>query len=271
MRSSRRKPNRHADPAKAEAAEITRKAFEAQIQDLAGAFNDVQPELVRDAIHPFEAAGLCRDKPLSIVQKTITYCIQYLGGAASELEILAFFYRHWSQIVAGTDNSKRPVPDKRVLHINFTIQKEQRFLFVRSVHDQQKWCLNTATAPIEPRRRIADRVVMFQDRIVSILQSHEEGLSFEELLELTKEFSNDEGSYQNLPHERRLRTCLTIKKVVREIHFNERFDKWMPGPPRPQRKKGRTEDSIARLHKGICIKDLTGDELWDILKAKGIY
>jgi hypothetical protein len=271
MRAKRRKPRRQADPDKVAATETARKDFEAQIQDLAGSFNDVEPEAVRDTMHPFEHAGLCGDKPLSIVQKAITYCIQYLGGAASECEILAFFHRYWTKIVSQTDHSGRPTPDKRILRINFTIQKEKRSLFVRSPHDQQKWCLNTANAPIESNRRISDQIVPFQDRMLSIVRDHEEGLSFDELIELTKEFASADGVYQHLPHERRLKTCLAIKKAVREIHFNEKSQKWMPGPPRPERKKGRSEPSATGLLKGIHVRELTVNELWDVLKDKGIY
>jgi hypothetical protein len=64
MRSTRRKPRRQADPDEAAATESARKNFDAQIQDPAGAFTDVQPQAIRNALHPFEIAGLCDVKPL---------------------------------------------------------------------------------------------------------------------------------------------------------------------------------------------------------------
>jgi hypothetical protein len=271
MRSRRRKSKRQGDLDRVAATETAKKDFEAQIQDLSGDFDDVQPEAVRDAQHPFEVAGLCGDKPLSIVQKAITYCIQYLGGEASENQILAFLHRYWSQIVPKTDHFNRPVPDKRVLRINFTIQKEKRFLFVRSIHDQQKWCLNTAKAPIEPNRRITDQIIPFQDRVVALLRNHDDGLTLNELIELTKEFALAEGMYQNLPLDKRLITCLTVKKAVHEVHFQEKQQRWRAGPPRPERKKSRSEENVASLLKGVHVRELTVNELWNILKDKGIY
>jgi hypothetical protein len=271
MRAKRRRPKRTTDPEKLTATETAKKDFEAQIQDLASSFDDVRPIEVREAMHPFEISGLCGEKPLSVVQKAITYCIQYLGGSASEAEILAFLHRFWPQIVSKTDHASRPVPDKRVLRINFTIQKEKRFLFVRSVVDQQKWCLNTAKAPIEPNRRITDQIIPFQDRMLSILRSHEEGLTLEELAELTREFAAADGMYQNLPLERRVRTCLTVKRVVHEAHFDEKLQKWLAGPPRPERKKGRGEDAMANFIKNLHVRELTVSELWNILKDKRIY
>jgi hypothetical protein len=271
MRSRKRRTKRQTDPDKAAASATARKDFEAQIQDLGIAFDDVQPDAVADAQHPFEIAGLCGEKPLSIVQKAITYCIQFLGGAASEQEILAFLHRFWGQIVAKTDHASRPTPDKRILRINFTIQKEKRFLFVRSLHDQQKWCLNTAQAPIETNRRITDQVVPFQERVVSVVRNHDEGISFDDLAELTRDLAEIDGLYQNLPHEQRLKTCLTVKKVVHEVHFNEKTQRWLAGPPRPERKKGRGEDSVANVLKGVHVRDLNVNELWSILRDKGIY
>jgi hypothetical protein len=274
MRSRRHKGKRRANPSRSAATETAKKDFEAQIQDFAEDFNDVQPEKVLDAQHPFELAGLCGDKPLSVVQKAITYCIQYLGGEASENQILAFFHRYWSQIIPETDQTDQtdhPVPDKRVLRINFKVQKENRFLFVRSLHDQQKWCLNTSRAPIEPNRRTTDQIVPFQDRLVVLLRNHDQGLSLEELFELTKEFASAEGMYQNLPHDRRLITCLTVKKAVQEVHFQEKQQRWRAGPARSERRKSRSEGSVSSLLKGVHVSDLTVNELWNLLKEKGIY
>jgi hypothetical protein len=251
MSSKRKRPKRQLDPEKVAATEHARKDYEAQIQDLAGNFDDVDPEAVRDAVHPFEVAGICGDKPLSIMQKAITYCIQYLGGAASELEILAFLRRYWSEIVAKTDHQSRQIPDKRVLRINFTIQKEKRFLFVRSAHDQEKWCLNTTKAPIEPNRRIADQVVPFQDRMLAVLRSHDEGLAFDEIVELTKEFATVDGMYQNLPLEKRVKTCLTVKRVIREAYYDEKTQRWMPGAPL------RRRSHAAKIVPQTCSKDCT--------------
>jgi hypothetical protein len=271
MRAKRRRPKRAADPSKLAAIETAKKDFNAQIDDLAGSFDEVVPDDVCEAMHPFEIAGLCGDKPLSVVQKAITYCIQYLGGSASECEILAFLQRFWPHIVSKTDLASRPAPDKRVLRINFTIQKEKRFLFVRSVIDQERWCLNTAKGPMEPNRRIADQVVPFQDRVLSILRLHDEGLSLDELAELTREFATADGLYPNLPLERRLRTCLTVKRVVHEAHFDEKCQKWIAGPPRPERRKGRGEDGMANFIKSLHVRELTVSELWNVLRDKGIY
>jgi hypothetical protein len=271
MRAKRKRPRRAADPDKLAATETAKRDFEAQIHDLTSNFDSAVPETIRDAMHPFELAGLCGDKPLSVVQKAITYCIQYLGGSASETEILAFLHRFWPQIVSKTDHAHRPVPDKRVLRINFTIQKEKRFLFVRSITDQQKWSLNTAKAPIEPNRRITDQIVPFQDRMLAVLRLHDEGLSLEELAELTREFAAADGMYQSLPLLQRVRTCLAVKRAVHEAHFDEKLQKWLSGPPRPERRKGRGEDGMANFVKSLHVRELTVTELWNILRDKGIY
>jgi hypothetical protein len=270
MSSNRKKPKRQTDSKKVTAAATAQKNFEMQIKNLAGRFNDVQPESIRDALHPFEIAGFCGEKQLSVIQRAITYCIQYLGGSASEVEILSFLHRYWSHIVTGTHYSNSTIPNTRILRINFSAQKEKRFLFVRSIQDYQKWSLNTITAPIETNRRITEQIIPFQNRIVSILRSHEEGLSFDELIELTKQFATTDGSYQHFPHDKRLTICLRIKKAVKEIHFNDKLQKWMHGA-HPEEKKKVNENRITNLLKGIDIKQLSADELWAILQNKGIY
>jgi hypothetical protein len=272
MRSKRRKPKRSVDPEKVAATENAKKDYEAQIQELADSFEGVRPEQVRDTLHPFEVAGICGDKPLSTVQKAITYCIEHLGGAAAEQEILVFLRRYWSQIIPKSADQHRQVPDKRVLRINFTIQKDKRFLFVRSLEDPAKWCLNTTKAPMEPNRRIMNEIVPFQERMLAILRSHDSGLTFEELVDLTRDFAHIEGLFQNLTHAKRVRGCLASKKAIHEVYFDERTQKWIAGQPKAEKsKKSRSDDYYPGVLKGLHIRDISYNELWNLLKEKGIY
>jgi hypothetical protein len=45
----------------------------------------------------------------------------------------------------------------------------------------------------------------------------------------------------------------------------------MAGPAPPVRKKTRGEDSVATLLKGLHVRELTINELWNVLREKGIY
>jgi hypothetical protein len=272
MRSRRKKPRRTVNTGKITANENARRDYEAQIQGLYDSFEDIDPDDVRATVHPFETAGLC-DKPLSVVQKAITYVIIRQGGAATETEILAFLRKYWTQIIPRTDHQSRQIPDKRALHINFSIQKEKRFLFVRSPESSEKWILNTTKAPMEPNRRITEQIIPFQERMLSLLRHHDGGMTLEEIIEATKEYAGLEGLFPNLPLAKRVKVCLTAKRAIREIWFDEKHQKWIAyGQGKNDRpKRLRTDDFSPIVMKGMHVRDLSINELWNVLKEKGVY
>lgn len=270
MPGKRRKPKRAIDEKRSVNTELEKKEYEARIDQIAQSFEDVDPEKVRETMHPFEIAGICGDKPLSIMQKTMTFCINYMGGSASDEEILGFLRRFWHDILPKSEPPK-PIPDKRVLHINLAIMKERRPLFVKSQEDPLRWCVNKANAPIEQVRRQSSSVTPFQDRMLSVLRAHGDGMTLDELVEECREFEDVEGNYQHLPLHERVRTCLTAKQVIRDVAWDENEQKWFATTSPAKPKKFRIEDYLVTSMKGMKLKDLSVNELWAVLKDKKVY
>ena len=176
--------------------------------------------------HPFEVAGICGSKGLSPVQKAITYVMKNNNGYATDDEILAFLRKHWSQIMLKSDRQSRQPPDKRILHINYSIQKEQRFLFVRSPDNPNKFGINNPEAPIETSRRINDQIISFQDRIIELLRISGDGMTQEEIIKSAQSFANVDGLYQNLPLKERVSKILNVKEALQEIKLDSVSNKW---------------------------------------------
>jgi hypothetical protein len=269
---AKQKPKSAADIEKASATETAKREHEAQIQELVHSFDDVDPHQIRQTLHPFEAAGLC-DRPLTMIQKAITFVMMHQGGSATEPEILAFFRKFWRHIGSSSERQSRQVPDKRVLHINFSIQKDKRFLFVRTPENSDRWTVNTTTAPMEPNRRISEQIIQFQDRLLALVRNREGGMTFDEVLDATRDFGNAEGSFANLPLEKRVKACLTAKKVIKEVWFDDQEQKWTTTPPAKSQRPKRSrvgEFTLASL-KALHVSEMTVNEVWNLLKEKGVY
>lgn len=269
MPVKRRKQKRLIDEKRAVNTELEKKEYEARIDEIAQSFEGIDPEKVRETMHPFETAGICGDKPLSLTQKMMTFCINHLGGAASDEEILGFLRRFWADVVPA--DPPKPIPDKRVLHINLTIQKERRPLFVKAADGSDRWSVNKANAPMEQPRKFSSQVTPFQDRMLAVLRAHEEGLTLEDLTHHCEEFADVEGNYQHLPLLERVRTCLTVKQMIKDVVWDENEQKWFAENNPTRGKKFRIEDFLTTSMKGMKVKDLSVNELWSVLKDRKVY
>lgn len=228
---------------------------------------------IMSTVHPFEAAGLCGPKGLSPVQKAITYVMQHRGGYASDDEILVFLRKHWSQIMQKSDRQSRQPPDKRILHINYSIQKEQRFLFVRSPTDPDMFGINTPEAPIETSRRINEQAVPFPERVIDLLRSYGDGLTLDEVVQYTQSYADADGMHQGQPLRERALKVLKVKEALQELEFDAGANKWRI---RVESKRGKSRgakgaEGPAPGAGGTKITEMTVNELWYMLKEKGVY
>ncbi|OHT10448.1 hypothetical protein TRFO_20255 [Tritrichomonas foetus] len=124
---------------KDEQAMINKAEYESRLLQYIKLYDDVEPGLILECEHPFEVAGLCGDKPLSPIQKAITYCMFFRGGSASDEEIIAFFRRFWKTI--GPHTERKSPPNLRILHSNLSVTRDSLPLFIPD--DNGKWMPNS--------------------------------------------------------------------------------------------------------------------------------
>ncbi|KAH0791065.1 hypothetical protein GPJ56_005200 [Histomonas meleagridis] len=232
--------------------------------------DSIDPSEISNVKHPFELAGIPIRK-LSSVQKAILYCMQIHGGYASDDQILDFLHHFWDYIISNADRQLRQFPDKRILHINYSIQKDSRFLFVRSPSDPNKWGPNTAEAPKETSRCISDQKVPFQDRVLSVLKSHKEGMTIDGLAKLLPAYSNSDGLFSGLPLHKRIRACLASKLALQEVEYDEKSAKWFTFNKEQKTNVQKADKMLPMKLRGTKIKELSLNELWNLLKEKRIY
>ncbi|KAH0791887.1 hypothetical protein GPJ56_004171 [Histomonas meleagridis] len=238
-----------------------------QVPDL----NSINPSDMDNVKHPFEIAGQPIRK-LSSVQKAILYCMNLYGGYATDEQVLEFLHKFWDYIVSKAERKITQIPDKRILHVNYSIQKGSRFLFVRSPEDPEKWGPNTPEAPRERSRCIGEPVIPFQKRISTILKTHEEGMTVEELCKALKQYAGSPGMYKNLPYKKRVQACLASKLALQELDCNTDTAKWYLHKEITKNAKTESVKSVMpKALEGIKIKEMTLNKLWDLLKEKHIY
>lgn len=109
---------------------------------------------------------------------------------------------------------------------------------------------------------------LFQDRIIEILKnSRSQSLTVDEIINKATDFKNDDGLYQNLPLDKRVRCVLQVKKVLKEVVYDENTSKWSL----PTRSTDKQKNFLPKELKGVKMKELTINELWNLLKEKNIY
>lgn len=92
--------------------------------------NNLQNHILQTK-HPFETNGLTDGKPVSIIQKVITYFINKSGGWAHERKIFQFLNENWADITQISKKRFQNKPKPRLLHINLSAKKKGQFLFVK--------------------------------------------------------------------------------------------------------------------------------------------
>ncbi|OHS98873.1 hypothetical protein TRFO_34825 [Tritrichomonas foetus] len=92
--------------------------------------NTLQNQILQTK-HPFELNGLTDGKPVSVIQKAITYFINKNKGWATEKKIFQFFIDKWIDILQISKKRFQNSPKLRLLHINLSTKKKGQYLFVR--------------------------------------------------------------------------------------------------------------------------------------------
>ena len=110
---------------------------------------------------------------------------------------------------------------------------------------------------------------LFQDKILEILKNaKDQSLTLQEIIKLAAPYDGLDGIYPSCPLHQRVRLVLTIKKVVKEVEYNEITEKWSIASKQSDRER---QLSLPKELKGMKIKDMSIGELWTILKEKQIY
>ncbi|OHT04432.1 hypothetical protein TRFO_06324 [Tritrichomonas foetus] len=317
MPPRKRSRRSNVDNEKTTASQQAKRDFEHQIEELMKLYDDVDPDEINKFQHPFEIGGLCKDKPLSPIQRAITYCMNHRGGSATDEEIVAFIRRFWSTIGSASDHQYRAPPDKRVLHINYSIVKENRPLFIRV--DETHWApnklsptshhsshhssknvsssssssasasasssgnsnstkekdfskshfnsnSNSASSAMSSRR---NENGYFQERLMWLIKELNMPMTTEEIAQHCESFKDAPGSFDNLSLLPRVKSVLAAKKVLGEVCYNEEKETWTL--PKENERRNRSDDLLPRELRGIRMRELTINDLWLLLKEKGIY
>lgn len=300
-RRSRPGPKRKPiDPEKENAIKQSKQEYDKQLQELMKLYDDVEPDNIFKCKHPLEKVDdresgdeRSHGKVLTLtpIQKAITFCIQHNGGSATDDEILAFIHRFWSTIVAysisidsGNNYQNSKIIDKRVLHINLAINKDNQPLFIKI--EENRWKLNdtiptsasssttTSNSSYRPSTRSNTNFYSrdsssFQDKIMEILKnSKSQSLTIDEIINKATDFKDEDGLFQGSPLDRRVRCVLQIKRILKEVSFDEVTSKWSLKTKQSERQKSFY---LPKELKGVKIKELTANELWNVLKEKNIY
>lgn len=108
----------------------------------------------------------------------------------------------------------------------------------------------------------------FQDKIIEILKSAKnQSLTIDEIVNKAKELESNEEFYPNLSLEKRVKCCLEMKKIVKEVVYDENTLKWSIQTKPIEKQK----NSLPKELKGVRIREMSVNELWSLLKEKRIY
>lgn len=124
----------------------------------------------------------------------------------------------------------------------------------------------------------------FEDLITDLLQENTEGLTIDEIIDLTAPFINAPGYLQELNEidpegkgRRRIRAILTIKRHLNEIIKDENTQKWLLKDNSSAHflrytnnniNIKRRSDDLPECLKNFRITELSSDELWKVVRKK---
>lgn len=109
----------------------------------------------------------------------------------------------------------------------------------------------------------------FQEKILEILRNvKNQSLPIDEIINKATEFKDEDGLYQGLPINQRVKCVLMIKQVLNEVFFDEDTSKWCLQTKPIEKQKNYY---LPKDLKGVRMKELTATELWNLLKEKYIY
>ena len=236
---------------------------------------------ILSTLHPFEQLGICGT--LSPVQKAITCAIKIHKGWANEDQILEFLIKNWDFITANTTHRYRQGPDKRMLHINFSITKDKQPLFIPHPTIPGNWGLPKVEAEkIETLELEQEKVIEapksepildiiplnFEETLLSLLEKSSHGYTIQELSVLMHQYKDLPGLFPSLALDRRIRAVLIVFKNQNKIIYNTNNDMW-------QVKTNDMEEQIkyqyivprSKPSKDESIRSLTISELWERINS----
>jgi len=130
----------------------------------------------------------------------------------------------------------------------------------------------SSNSPANGNRAEEPRIKYFEDRIVDILRDKPNGLLLKDIIELSKPLEGQEGLFNQLPHDRRVRACLITKKELSEVyHRNEYWSCFESHEPTSRFDHTFSASILPDSLKGVKVADITVDQLWSMLKEKKIY
>ena len=124
----------------------------------------------------------------------------------------------------------------------------------------------------EDFRNVDGKSKFFEDLILDLLKENKNGLTIEEIINLTKDIENVPGLFDQLPHPRRVRGCLIAKRSSKEVFFND--GKWSCFEHQEiflPIERNFYPQSLPEPLKGIKFSDYTVEQLWNLLKENKIY
>lgn len=104
--------------------------------------NNLQNHILQTK-HPFEINGLTDGKPVSVIQKVITYFINKNGGWAHEKKIFQFLNDNWADITQISKKRFQNKPKPRLLHINLSAKKKGQYLFIKKGPNSLMYRINS--------------------------------------------------------------------------------------------------------------------------------
>lgn len=193
-----------------------------------------EKNIILNTIHPFEKAGLTEGKCLSPLQKALTCVMESNGGFADEETILTFLQQNWTLINNNSSHHFVGDPSPRLIHINFSIKKSGLPLFIQHPTKPHCWGCNKLEN-IQNHGTIIDAERSFENSLETYLKSSNTH-SFSEIINEAKKFKNQNGLFQSLDFERRVRAILIVFKNQGKVTVDEN-NVWKYGPKESEKKE----------------------------------
>lgn len=196
-------------------------------------------------MHPMETHSTFGTKPLSLIQKAITCCINELGGSATAEQILVFVRHFWADIVKQGERAYKGIPDKRILHVALSNKRFGMRLFTPSPNDPGRYIVNPVAGVIEKHPVMKEEEdateieeeeednletngaeMVFDERVLNIVWSSKNGVRMEAITRLCNGHETEDGSFRHLRLNHRVRACLLLLKIQKRVVYNAKTGRW---------------------------------------------
>lgn len=206
-------------------------------------------------IHPLEEYSGSIWKESSSLQVAMMYCINSMGGSASEECILDFIKKKWDIINKYSRRGVLIEPSIRVVRLNCTIKRKGRHLFIENPNKPHEWMLNTKLRKnskyqpiqndhedslpeyIEKNENNSEKNEskndeeleyrpIFDENVYEYIHEIGHPVEFIKISESMHSHSNDPGNFSRLPFLRRLRAVLMSLKCQGRINYDPLNNLW---------------------------------------------